>query len=224
MDILWGARTSIATLSLLESRILDYDIKMKPTKQDKENIWNLPNFFTLSRIIISFITIYFIFADFHIVYVIVAFIIGMLTDAVDGQIARRFGLVTEFGSKFDMIADRFLMIPVALAAVIKFSIEEIITRGQVSQIFLILSREIITLPFLLMTGIFGKTISVPQVRFIGKAVTVMQAITFPMILLSIFYKVFGISLYFALATGLIGLVSGFYYIYDTKNLLVKRKK
>ena len=86
--------------------------------QPKENIWNVPNVLTFSRIIITFLTIFFIFAGFNIVYIVIAFVIGMITDCHDGQIARRFHLTTEFGRQFDMIADRVLMIGVALAAII----------------------------------------------------------------------------------------------------------
>ena len=186
-------------------------------EQKKEKIWNAANIFTFSRIIIAFLIIYFIFADFHIIYIALAFIIGMLTDFFDGQIARIFNLETEFGRQFDMIADRILMLGVAFSFIIKFGIMEILTKIQLLQIFLILSREIIIFPFfILMTIIFRK--GIPKVRFIGRITTCMQGITFPLIILSIFYRVFEFSLYFAIVTSVVGLVSGFYYIYDVKNL------
>jgi len=69
--------------------------------QKKENIWNLPNLLTLFRIIFAFVAAYFIFAGFDIVYIVVAFIIGMLTDFFDGLVARTFNLKTEFGRHFN---------------------------------------------------------------------------------------------------------------------------
>ena len=188
-------------------------------KQAKENIWNLPNALTLSRIIISFITIFFIFAGFDIFYIISAFIIGMITDCLDGWVARRFKLTTEFGGKFDMVADRFLMVGVAFASIIKLNASGILSNNQLLQIFLILSREIIAFSGVLITIMAGRGVLAPRPRFIGKATTFMQAITFPMILLSIFYQVFSFSLYFAVATSIIGVVSAFYYINDVKNLV-----
>src|SRR3989344_1680419 len=101
---------------------------MSPTK---ENIWNIPNALTFSRIIITILAVFFIFADFDIVYVAVAFVVGMITDFLDGQIARRFNMKTEFGRQFDMIADRFLMISVALAAIIKLSIAGVLLENQI---------------------------------------------------------------------------------------------
>lgn len=133
-------------------------------KQEKENIWNLPNFLTLSRVVIAFLIIYFIVADFPIIYVVSAFIIGMLTDVLDGQIAKRFNLKTEFGRKFDIIADRILMLGVALAVIGKFTIVGTLTRGHLFQILIILSREILTAPLALIT-IFRRT-GIPQVRFL----------------------------------------------------------
>lgn len=183
-------------------------------EQKKENIWNTPNALTLSRVIITFVMIYFIFADFDISYIIVAFVVGMITDALDGQVARRFGLTTEFGRKFDVIADRILILGVALSFIIKFSLRGILTRFYILQICLILSREIITLPFVLIAVIFRK--GIPKVRFIGKLTTVMQAVVFPIIVLSIFYPVFNFSIYFAVLTGLSGLVASFYYISDIR--------
>ncbi len=190
------------------------------SEEPKENIFNIPNFITFSRIIITFVVIYFIFADFNIFYIITAFAAGMITDALDGQIARRLNLTTEFGKKFDMTADRILLISAVTAVLVKFGLAEAATRLQVSQIFLIISREILVFPFLVMVFIFyGKKIPIPKVRLTGKAVTVMQAFAFPLILLDIFYTTYGISLYFAISTAVLGAVSAFYYIKDTKQII-----
>ena len=190
--------------------------------QKKENIWNLPNLLTLFRIIFAFVAAYFIFAGFDIVYIVVAFIIGMLTDFFDGLVARTFNLKTEFGRQFDMIADRILIVGVALAFIIKFNMLGILTGSHYFQIIFMLLREILTTPIALVTMSIGA--GIPQVRFIGKATTVMQSVTFPAILLSIFYEIFSFSLYFAIATGIIGFIASIYYIYDMKNLMTKTTK
>jgi len=188
-------------------------------EKKKENIWNLPNILTFSRIIIAFLTIFLIFAEVNILYVVLTFLLGMLTDTLDGQIARRFNLKTEFGRQFDMIADRFLMVGVALAVIVKLGISEVLTTNQLFQIFFILSREIILSPIVLVALISGKGVPIPQVRFIGKLTTVMQAITFPAILLGIFFDFFSFSIYLAVATGVVGLVSAFCYVNDIKKII-----
>jgi phosphatidylglycerophosphate synthase len=185
---------------------------------NKENIWNIPNFLTSLRILIAFLTVFLIFAGFNIFYIIIAFMIGMLTDFFDGQIARRFKLKTEFGRKFDMIADRILIISVGLASIIKLATLENSLNNQILQIFLILSREIIGSQVILAALISNRKIPIPQVRVIGKATTFMQAITFPIILLSIPYELFNFSLCLAIITSVIGATSAFYYINDVKIL------
>ena len=90
---------------------------------------NLPNKLTLSRIILSFVIIFILlfpldaaeieltrlFVDETIVielrYIIagVLFIVASLTDFLDGYIARKYNLVTDFGKMLDSIADKVLV-------------------------------------------------------------------------------------------------------------------
>jgi phosphatidylglycerophosphate synthase len=145
----------------------------------------------------------------------------MLTDFFDGLIARHFNMKTEFGRQFDMVADRFLMVMVALSSIIKLSIAGDLTHSQLFQIFLLMTREIIASSIVFTSVVFGKGVPIPQVRFIAKITTTLQAITFPMILLGIYYDFFRISIYFAVLTSLVGLVSAFYYINDVRRLVYK---
>lgn len=185
-----------------------------------ENIWNVPNFLTLLRVISAFVAVYLIFSGYHIYYIAAAFILGMITDFFDGQIARRFNLKTEFGRQFDMIADRILIVGVALAIVIRFEMTGILTPIHFYQILFMLSREIITTPVALIGMGFGA--GFPQVRFIGKVTTFFQSVTFPMIILSIFYPIFNFSWYFTIITGIFGIISAMYYINDIIKLIIKR--
>lgn len=192
------------------------------TQSVKENIWNIPNFLTLLRILSAFVAVYFIFAGFPIIYIAVVFVLGMLTDFLDGQIARRFNMKTEFGRQFDMVADRVLIVGVALGIVVRFEMIGILNQTHFFQILFMLSREIITTPVVLVA--MGLGIGFPEVRFIGKLTTFMQSITFPMIILSVFYSVFNFSWYFAVFTGFLGLVAAIYYIIDIRNLINKKRK
>jgi len=178
----------------------------------KENIWNIPNFFTALRVVIALLLIYLIFAGYGIISIIVFFVAGMITDALDGQIARRLKMTTEFGRKFDMIADRVLMLGTTLPFVIKFVASGLFTNYHLVQIILILSREIITSPFAVW-GMFTKR-AFPQIRLSGKVTTVLQAIAFPAIALSVFYSQFNFSLYLAILTSIAGAITAFYYIRD----------
>ena len=191
-------------------------------EKSRENIFGLANFLTLLRVLLTFLLIFLIFADFGIVYIIVVFIISMLTDAADGWVARRTKTTTEFGRQFDIIADRVLMVGVALAIIIKFSMKGFLSQYFLLQIFLIMSREMIALPLAILGTVSQR--GIPKVRFVGKMTTFMQAITFPLIMLNMFYNNFNFSIYFTIVTSAIGAIAGFYYINDIKHLTPQHER
>jgi CDP-diacylglycerol--glycerol-3-phosphate 3-phosphatidyltransferase len=185
-------------------------------EQEKENIYNVPNFLTLCRVLISLALIYFVFAGFSIKTIVITFIIAMITDALDGQIARRFKMTTEFGRKFDVMADRILMLSAISALLIKFATTGIFTKIHFLMLALIMLREIITLPF----AVYGmvKKKAFPPTRFLGKLTTFLQAIVFPMILLNAYYGAFeDIVLGCAIVNSVASLGAAYYYIGDVLN-------
>lgn len=177
-----------------------------------ENIWNIPNTLTLMRVLITFITIYFIFAGYGLVIIVILFVVGMLTDFFDGQIARRFNQTTEFGRKFDMVADRFLMAGVAIAFILSYSLKGSLTQYHIMQIIMIMSRELIALPVAIILLSSGKEI--PKVKWVGKITTALQGFAFPIIMLSISYNFFSFSIYISLLTSICGIASGLTFIND----------
>ena len=72
----------------------------------------IPNIITSIRIILTPIFVYFILGDIAHGKLIagVIFFIASLSDAIDGKIARKFGVVTKFGIYFDPLADKFLVL------------------------------------------------------------------------------------------------------------------
>ena len=83
---------------------------------------NLPNKLTLTRIILFPVVVIFIMlrnVPFHWLIAAVVFIAASITDFLDGRIARKRGIVTDFGKLMDPIADKLLVISafVALVAV-----------------------------------------------------------------------------------------------------------
>ena len=73
---------------------------------------NLPNKLSLSRLIITPIMMFFYLAAFVPYGKLVAlglFIIGAITDFLDGHIARKYNLVTDMGKFLDPIADKLLV-------------------------------------------------------------------------------------------------------------------
>lgn len=179
----------------------------------RENIWNIPNILSIGRIIIAIVIIYMIFAQFDIIPIAIVFTIGMLTDFFDGIMARAFKQKTEFGRKIDIIADRILLIGVMIAFVIEFSMRGIITPPKMLEIALLMTREIFALPFALLLMLSQKKI--PKVRFVGKVTTFAQGVSAPVVLLGIFYPVLSFSVYLAITTAIIGIVSATYFMKDS---------
>src|SRR3989344_6661514 len=109
----------------------------------KNILKHIPNFLTISRVFLTFVVVYLIFIKANITSIIVIFAIAAITDWLDGQLARKFNWVSEFGRKADIIADRFLWAGTALAFIIAFGLEGKLTPFYGAQILMIMSREII---------------------------------------------------------------------------------
>lgn len=71
---------------------------------------NTPNILTISRMILTpvFLALFLIEFPFHYIAALAVFIIGSLTDLFDGKIARKRGIVTNFGKFADPLADKML--------------------------------------------------------------------------------------------------------------------
>lgn len=75
---------------------------------------NLPNKITLLRVILipAFLTVYLAspFPEIPNAWLaLVLFVIAAVTDAIDGHLARKLGLVTNFGKLMDPLADKMLV-------------------------------------------------------------------------------------------------------------------
>lgn len=80
-----------------------------------------PNHISYSRVaigILLFILLFF-FGVENKLLIISLFCIGILTDLFDGSVARGLDKVTEFGAMLDPIADRFLILPIAIYSLYK---------------------------------------------------------------------------------------------------------
>ena len=175
----------------------------------KEKLINVPNFFTTLRVIITFIIVYMVFANFEIYLIAVLFVIGMITDAIDGNAARILKQKTEFGRKYDMIADRFLFAGTILSVLIHFSQTGFLGMTEILQILCIMTREIVALPSAIWAFFSGNI--TPRAHFTGKATTVLQAIAFPVVLLKLSFAWPAVII-----TGVAGLISGLKYNYDAR--------
>lgn len=81
-------------------------------------IWNLPNWLTILRLVIAgvFVPVFFYEQANQMPNTISLFlyIFASITDVLDGYIARKYNMITEFGKVFDPIADKLLQFIVAI--------------------------------------------------------------------------------------------------------------
>lgn len=84
------------------------------------SVWNLPNALTMLRILLVPVFAVLLWQDTTSsrIWATLVFVLAALTDRWDGQIARKRGLVTKFGTMADTFADKALVI----AAVVLLSL------------------------------------------------------------------------------------------------------
>lgn len=190
---------------------------------------NLPNKITNSRLIIAAIMIFFaVFpwanvgassilttlgnTGFTILDLILAilFVVGSATDAIDGKIARKYNLITDFGKFFDPLADKFLVNSALIFLACYGRIPALI-------IILMIGRDLAVDGIRFMAASKGEVIAA---NIFGKLKTVFQMVTIPFVMLNgfPFNYLFKEHTYIFLdvllsITCAMSLISGFIYLY-----------
>ncbi|MEK6915073.1 MAG: CDP-alcohol phosphatidyltransferase family protein [Nanoarchaeota archaeon] len=183
----------------------------------------IPNFLTISRVLLTFIVVYLILIKSNIKSIVIIFAIAAITDWLDGQLARKFKWESEFGRKADIIADRFLWVGTSLAFIISFGISGEIKWFQGIELLFIMSREIITAPFAIAYFMSRKPI--PHTAYIAKVTTFIQGFALPSLILSIYYLEWSFaSIPLSIACLITGSISAMHYVKGTSQIKNFNKK
>jgi len=149
---------------------------------------SLANKLTVSRIFLTFIFMYLLFARWtgakYLAFFV--FLIACLTDYFDGYFARKEGKITDFGKLMDPIADKILV----LAAFLAFVELELIPAWTV---VIIIAREVMVTGLRIAALTKGKVIEAEEA---GKHKTVSQMIAIFMIMIFLMFREAGKSLSF----------------------------
>lgn len=134
---------------------------------------NLPNQLTMGRIFAIPVFIVLLLMGHNIIATII-FILAALTDMLDGKIARKYNLVTNFGKLMDPLADKLL----TMAAFICF-----VDLGWIPgwMVIVILGREFIITGIRQVAAAEGIVIAA---GWSGKIKTVCQMVAIPLIMLN----------------------------------------
>lgn len=198
---------------------------------------NLPNKLTISRIIISIIIIFVLLFPFdsmginlpdfyineqlvvHLEYLIagVLFVIGSLTDFLDGYIARKYNLITDFGKLIDAIADKMLVNSVLII---------LASTGTISAIVpvVVILRDTVVNSIKMLAASKGKVVAaIKSGKY--KTACLMIGVT-----LTLFYnlpfELFNLKVadFFLLVATILSLVSGVQYYFLNQNIIFDNKE
>ena len=179
---------------------------------------NLPNKLTIMRVILIPFFVFFLLSPYFPAYgnyiAVAIFIVASLTDMLDGKIARKYNLVTNFGKFMDPLADKLLVCS-AMICLIELD------RLAAWILIVIIAREFIISGFRLVASDNGVVIAA---SYWGKFKTTFQMLMVIVLILDIqmpFFQILGTVLtYVALILTVVSLID---YIVKNKDVLKDQK-
>ncbi len=182
---------------------------------------NLPNKLTIFRIILIPFVIISLLCDFipldlqiRRYIALFIFIIASLTDALDGYIARKYNLITNFGKFLDPLADKILVISTMIALI---AIKDAVVLLSPFVVIIIVIREFIITGFRIIA--IEKQVVIPA-YISGKIKTIFQMFMVIFLLINIDNNIFIYITYFLIYVSLfLTIYSLFEYIIKNKNVL-----
>ena len=179
---------------------------------------NLPNKLTLLRILLIPVFIIIMMSNItnHYLIACLIFIISSITDALDGYIARKNNLVTDFGKFMDPLADKLLVISALICM-----IESNLVAGWM--VIIIVARELTVSILRAIAAADGKVIAASGG---GKIKTISQMLAIIILLLGANMNnvlALQIGTVFMLIATLFTLYSGADYLYKNKELFMNSK-
>ena len=154
----------------------------------KKTALNVPNTLSLIRVLLVpvFVLTLFLMREIRIwglVVPTVVFALTAFTDMLDGKIARKYNLVTDFGKFIDPLADKFMVIGSQIAILVHMLLmgQRTLALVFVWVVLLILFRELAVTSLRLVVA--GKSGIVVAASMLGKMKTVSQMVGTVLIIL-----------------------------------------
>jgi cardiolipin synthase len=113
---------------------------------------NIPNLITLGRILLVPIVVWAI-ASGTMWIAFVLFVVAGVSDAVDGFLAKRFGMASELGAYLDPLADKALIVSIYLTLGIYGAIPRWL-------VILVVSRDILIVGGIMLSWLVGKPLKI----------------------------------------------------------------
>jgi cardiolipin synthase len=127
---------------------------------------SIPNLITLGRILLVPIVVWAIATPGTMWIAFLLFVAAGISDAVDGFLAKRFGMTTELGAYLDPLADKALIVSIYLT----LGINGFIPRWLV---ILVVSRDILIVGGIMLSWVIGSPLKIKPL-LVSKLNTVAQ--------------------------------------------------
>jgi cardiolipin synthase len=128
---------------------------------------SIPNLITLGRILLVPVVVWAI-ASNQMMVAFVLFLAAGVSDAVDGFLAKRFGMTSEIGTYLDPLADKVLIVSIYVS----LGIVDALPRWLV---ILVVSRDLLIVGGILLSWLVGKRIAI-RPHIVSKANTAAQIV------------------------------------------------
>ena len=177
---------------------------------------NIANKLTLLRIafIPVFIAFFYINIKYQYHYACLIFILASITDGIDGSLARKHDIVTNFGKLIDPIADKLLVCSALIMLMTNpdFNMSAIV-------VIILIGREFIVSGFRLLAASEGKVVAASQ---LGKIKMVVQIVAICTVLVEDgFLRAWNIPLGYILmwVSAALAIISLIHYFVKNKEIL-----
>jgi cardiolipin synthase (CMP-forming) len=140
---------------------------------------SIPNLITLGRILLVPVVVWAITAgQMQIAFVL--FLAAGISDAVDGFLAKRFGMATELGAYLDPLADKAMLVSIYVA----LGITEAVPRWLV---ILVVSRDIMIVSAVILSWVVDKPVPLKPL-LVSKLNTVAQIVLALVVMAALAYS------------------------------------
>ena len=129
---------------------------------------SIPNLITLARILLVPIVVWAIATPGAMWIAFVLFLVAGVSDAIDGFLAKRFGMTTVLGAYLDPLADKALIVSIYLT----LGINNLIPRWLV---ILVVSRDILIVGGIMLAWVVGSPLKIKPL-LVSKLNTVAQIV------------------------------------------------
>ena len=191
-----------------------------------ESLVNTPNKLTILRIILVPFFILFLLADripLHSLWALIVFAAASLTDLLDGKIARKQNLVTNFGKFLDPLADKVLVVS-GLICFVQMGLSDAVV------VVVIVAREFLVTSLRLIAVDNGNVIAASRLGKIKTAFTMTAMVGVMLLvilaelgLLSLGFPLFLVSEILLWVAVVLTIVSGVDYLVKNRSFIDPKK-